>query len=42
MMLQLCTMPTAHYDNAVWVRGRWLAILSLGGVFLTMCLCYAL
>ena len=19
MMLQLCTMPTAHYDNAVWV-----------------------
>ena len=19
MMLQLCTMPTAHYDNVVWV-----------------------
>ena len=35
MMLQLCTMPTAHYDNAVWVPmpivhpKNWLPVVEI-------------
>ena len=39
MMLQLCTMPTVHYDNAVWVPmpiihpKNWLLVVENSRLF---------
>ena len=39
MMLQLCTMPLAHYDNAVWVPmpiihpKKWLPVVENSRLF---------